>query len=138
MIFARPEPHSFTRFVASIGVFLCVVAFVGPALVIRDTSVLRISTRELGSYTRTARTELLRRQSFSRDAAEIAPWVGIGLFVLGVLLVVYAAPRLRRQEETQELTSSAELEKLRSEIEPQSPTDRQESLEADLGAEIGS
>lgn len=132
----RPDPKSFTRFLASIGVFLCVAAFVGPALVIHDTSLLRISTRALHSYTAVAQRELMRRQRLSTHAAEIAPYAGAVLLVLGVGLIIYSAPRLRRQEEADERRSSVELAKLMREIEPQDESDREQSLLADVADEL--
>jgi len=52
-VIPSPDPQSFTKFLISAGVFLCVAAFVGPGLALRDTGVLRISTRQLAEYTLT-------------------------------------------------------------------------------------
>jgi len=46
-VFSRPDPQSFTKFALSAGVFLLIAAFLVPAFVLRETSVLRISEHEL-------------------------------------------------------------------------------------------
>lgn len=132
LVFARPEPQSFTKFVISVGVFLCIAAFIAPALVLRETGVLTISKHELDGLTPVGRAELLRRQHVETSVARAAPFGGLALFVGGVLLILYGAPGLRRQEQVEQARSSVELDKLRSELEPQSESERRASLEADI------
>ncbi len=132
----RPDPQSFTKLAISAGVFLVIAAFLVPGLVLRETGVLRVSKRELARATPLARDELERRQRLSRTAGQIAPYGGIFLFVGGVILIVYGAPRLKRQEEADEVRSSVELDKLRSEIKPQSEQERAERLKADVEEEL--
>lgn len=135
-MFARPEPHSFTKFVISAGVFLCIAAFVVPALVLRDTGVLTISKQELSDLTPSGRTELLRRQRVDANVARVAPFVGLALLLGGTALIFYGAPALRRQEQVEQARSSAELDKLRSEIRPQSESERRAGIKADLDQDV--
>src|SRR5665213_400629 len=131
-MFSRPEPQSFTKFVISVGVFLCVAAFVMPALVLRETGVLTISLHELSGLTSVGRAELLRRQRVERDVARAAPLAGLALLVGGVLLILYGTPGLRRQEQVEQARSSVELDKLRLELRPLNEDERRESLREDV------
>lgn len=132
----RPDSQNFTRFLASLGLFLCAVAILAPALVLRETDVLRIPASEIDGLTPGAQDEILRRQRLSADIGTAIPYVGIVIFVFGLGLVLYAAPRLRRQEEAQERRSTAELEKLLSEMKPQDEQDRRTRAEADVRTEF--
>jgi hypothetical protein len=134
---SRPDPQSFTKFALSAGVFLVIAAFVIPGLILRETGILRISQRELSGLTPLARKELKRRQGMERSAGLAAPYVGIFFFILGGALIVYGAPRLKRQEEADEERFSVELDKLRSEIKPQSRGEREERLMEDVEEELG-
>jgi hypothetical protein len=131
-VFSRPDPQSFTKFALSAGVFLLIAAFVVPALVLRETGVLRISEHELSTLTPLARKELERRQSIAHAAGVAAPYVGGLFFLVGGALFIYGVPRLKRKEDADEERSSAELAKLRSEIEPQSEGEREERLKEDV------
>jgi hypothetical protein len=134
---SRPDPQSFTKFALSAGVFLVIAAFVIPGLILRETGILRISQRELSGLTPLARKELKRRQGIDRSAGLAAPYVGILCFILGGALIVYGAPRLKRQEEADEERFSVELDKLRSEIKPQSKSEHEERLMEDVEEELG-
>lgn len=114
-----------------------IAAFVIPGLILRETGILRISQRELSGLTPLARKELKRRQGIDRSAGLAAPYVGILFFILGGVLIVYGAPRLKRQEEADEVRFSVELDKLRSEIKPQSKSERKERLMEDVEEELG-
>jgi hypothetical protein len=130
-MFSKPDPQSFTKFALSAGVFLLIAAFVVPGLVLRETGALRISRHELSSLTSLARHELERRQRIDRSAEVVAPYAGVILFVLGAGLLGYGVPRLKQKENADEERSLAELDKLRSEIQPQSPREREASLKED-------
>jgi hypothetical protein len=133
---SRPDPQSFTKFALSAGVFLVIAAFVIPGLIFRETGILRISQQELSGLTPLARKELKRRQGIDRSIGLAAPYVGILSFILGGTLIVYGAPRLKRQEEADEERFSVELDKLRSEIKPQSKREREGRLMEDVEEEL--
>jgi hypothetical protein len=63
--------------------------------------------------------------------------VGVFFLILGGALIVYGAPRLKRQEEADEERFSVELDKLRSEVVPQSKSEREERLKEDVEEELG-
>lgn len=130
-VLPRPDSQNFTRFLLSAGVFLVVAAFVLPGLVLRDTDVLTISEGELQEFTPTASDELRRRQGFAQDAGRGAPYVGVGLLGVGLLLIGFGIPRLLRQERNEDERSEMELDKLREELRPQSPRERRDRLTAD-------
>ena len=132
----RPEVNSFTRFVISLGVLLCFASVVVPALVLRETDVLRIPRAELARLTPLARQELERRQRVSRDLGEAAPYVACAALLLGLGLVAVGLPRMHEKERAEDERSSAELDKLRSEILPQTPEERQRGLEQDAADEL--
>jgi hypothetical protein len=116
----------------TVGLFLCVLAFVGPGLVLRETSVLRISQRELNGLTPTARAELKRRQRVSHVLGVAAPWFGLAVFAGGIGLVGSAIPRLRRQEQSEERRTNAEVSKLEADLQPQTESDRRSALAKDV------
>lgn len=118
------------------GVFLLVAAFVVPALVLRETGVLRISEQELSTLTPLARKEVERRQGVERAAGVAAPYVGVLFLLVGGTLLVYGVPRLKRKEHADERRFSVELAKLEAEIEPQSEAEREERLKADAEEEL--
>jgi hypothetical protein len=93
----RPEAHGFTKFVLSIGVFLCVAAFVVPALILRDTDVLLVSDRELTELTPLGESEVRDRQEMARDLGGAAPYFGLLLLAAGLGLIGYGLPRLRQR-----------------------------------------
>lgn len=135
-MFSRPDPQSFTKFALSAGVFLVIAAVVLPGLVLRETGVLRISRKELSGLTPIARNELERRQRIARSAGVAAPYVGALFFVLGGALLIYGAPRLKQKEDADEERFSVELDKLRSEIKPQSRSEHEERLKEDVEEEL--
>ncbi|HXB66529.1 MAG TPA: hypothetical protein VNV42_16835 [Solirubrobacteraceae bacterium] len=135
-VFSRPDPQSFTKFALSAGVFLLIAAFLVPAFVLRETSVLRISEHELTTLTPLARAELERRQRIARAAGIAVPYIGVFFFLIGGALLVYGAPRLKRKEDADEERFFVELAKLRSEIEPQSESEREERLKEDVEEEL--
>ncbi len=135
-VFSRPDPQSFTKFALSAGVFLLIAAFLVPAFVLRETSVLRISEHELTTLTPLARAELERRQRIARAAGIAVPYIGVFFFLIGGALLVYGAPRLKRKEDADEERFLVELAKLRSEIEPQSESEREERLKEDVEEEL--
>jgi hypothetical protein len=135
-VLSRLDPQSFTKFALSAGVFLLIAAFVVPALVLRETGVLRISEQELSKLTPLARKEVKRRQGIARAAGVAAPYVGVLFFFAGGVLLVYGAPRLKRKEDADEERFLVELVKLRSEIEPQSAGERERRLKEDVEKEI--
>jgi hypothetical protein len=132
----RPDAQSFTKFLISVGAFLCIAAFVGPGLALRDTGVLQIPERRLAEYTPTARAELLHRQGIARDVGEYAPVVAAALFLGGLVSIGFGLPGLRRQERMDQQRSSAELDKLRSELEPQTEAEQRERLDQDVEQEL--
>lgn len=134
----RPDAQSFTKFLISVGVFLCIAAFVGPGLALRDTGVLEIPERRLDEYTPTARAELLHRQGIARDVGEYAPIVAAALLLVGLASIGFGLPGLRRQERMDQQRSSAELDKLRSELEPQTEAEQRERLDQDVEQELPS
>ena len=131
-MFQTPDPQSYSRFLASIGLFLCIAGFLAPGLVLRETSVLRINKVDLHELTPVARGEIERRQRVSRDVGKVAPFGGLVLLVLGVVLLGYAGPRLRHQERTEQERLSTELDKLKRDITPQTAEDRRARLEAEV------
>lgn len=131
----RPDPQSFSRFLASIGFFLCIAAFIGPGLVLRETSTLEFKRSDLAELTEVGQEELERRQEVARDAAQAAPIVGIVAFVAGVVLLIYAAPRMWRQELKEEERSEAELAHLRKQLPPATEAERGARAEEEVAAE---
>lgn len=132
----RPDAQSFTKFLISIGVLLCIAAFVGPGLALRDNGVLEIPERRLAEYTPTARAELLHRQRIVRDVGKYAPAAAAALLLLGLASIGFGLPGLRRQERMDQQRSSAELDKLRSELEPQTEAEQRERLDQDIEQEL--
>lgn len=128
----RPDPQSFTKFLTSVGLFLCIVALVGQGLVLRETQVLQIKEADLRAYTPLARKELQRRQAVARDVAAAAPWVGSVMLLAGIGMLIYAVPRLRRQESAEDEKLNAELQKLKREVEPQNEQERRTRIEAEV------
>jgi hypothetical protein len=131
----RPETHGFTKFVLSLGVFLCVAAFVAPALILRDTGVLLVSEGTLRHLTPVAEEEIRSRQRTAHHLGTIAPFAGLGLLFGGLALVGYGLPRLRRQEGKDDEKSAAELAQLLSALEPQSAEEEEAELEAKVDEE---
>ena len=129
----KPDAQSYTRFLMTVGLLLCGLAFVGPALVIRETDVLRISSKELAELTPLARKELTRRQGVSRDIAVASPYAAGALFALGLLLMGLAIPRLRQQEHVSDALSEDEL---RRRLEHQDPTEREAEIERDVREQV--
>jgi hypothetical protein len=113
-----------------------IAAVVLPGLVLRETGVLRISRKELSGLTSIARNELERRQRIARSAGIAAPYAGALFFVLGGALLIYGAPRLKQKEDADEERFSVELDKLRSEIKPQSRSEHEERLKEDVEEEL--
>jgi hypothetical protein len=132
---SRPEPQSFTKFLISAGVFLCVTAFVGPGFALRDTGVLRISRHELNGLTTTGRSELEHRQTIERDIGRVAPISAAVLLVGGLALIGSGLPRLRNQERLEDARSSAELDMLLAKLKPQTGEERRQRLEAEVTSE---
>lgn len=120
------DTQSFSRFLVSLGVSLCVVAFIGPVFAIRETSVLRVSQRELASLTPTAQKEIKHRQNIETAIGRFAPYVGGVLLLAGGCLIGLGLPRLRSQERIAERTSLAKLNAL---LTPQSASERRERIE---------
>jgi hypothetical protein len=135
-VLQRPDPHSFSRFLASIGFFLCIAAFVGPGIVLRETSTLEFKRSDLAELTDVGKKELERRQEVARDVAQAAPRVGIVAFIAGVGLLIYAAPKMRRQELTEEERSEAELAHLRKQLPPATEAERGARAEEEVAAEV--
>jgi hypothetical protein len=133
-VLPRPQLESFTKFLVSAGVFLCVAAFVVPALVLRETSVLQLTRRQLAELTPVARVELERRQRLSRDLGGAAGYVTGGLLLAGLALIAYALPGMRRKERTDDAFAAASLDKLTAEIRPQTTSERERELAADTAA----
>lgn len=121
----QPDTQDFTRFLLSVGALLCIAAVLVPALVLRETSVLRVSAAELSELTPVARGELERRQRVARDVGRVAPLAGVGLFAGGLALVLLAVPRLRRQERAREAREAVEFEHLRAQLEQQTEGEQQ-------------
>lgn len=134
LVLSRPDPQSFTRFLVSAGVFFCLLAFIAPALVIRESGLLRIGQDELDKYTPIARTELRRRQVVAKDVAHIVPYVGGILLIVGVVVLVVGVPRLIRQERHDDEHREAQLDKLRRDTPPQGDAERRARLEAEVDA----
>ncbi len=124
----RPEAHGFTKFVLSVGAFLCVAAVVVPALILRETDVLLVPERDIEELTKVGRQEITSRQETSHDLGVAAPFIFGVLLVGGVGLIIYGLPRLKRQEDKAEEKESMELSKLRSELKPQSEEEQQAQL----------
>jgi hypothetical protein len=133
-VLTPPQMESFTKFLISAGVFLCVAAFVVPALVLHETSVLELKRKELAELTPVARAELERRQRLSRDLGGAAIYLTGGLLIGGLALIAYALPGMRRKEQAEDAFAAASLDKLRAEIRPQTTTEREGELAADTVA----
>lgn len=137
---ARPDPQSFTRFFVSLGAFLCITAFLAPALVLRETKVLQITRQDLAALTPAAKKEIERRQRIAEGVGAVAPYAGLVLLIGGVAVLWYATPRLRRQEEADDQRAAAELQKLNAELAPQTEADlnagARDEAETELVAEV--
>jgi hypothetical protein len=134
-VLQRPDPQSFSRFLASIGFFLCVAGVVGPTLILRETSVLEIKQQDLAQLTDVGKAELERRQRAARDFAKAAPIAGGVFFLFGVGLMLYATPQMRRQERRAEQRSDVELEELRKRLPPQTEAQREAHIQDEVAAE---
>jgi hypothetical protein len=130
----RPDAQSYTRFLISLGVFLCIAALVAPALVIRETAVFRVSAKELAGMTQTARGEIERRQRVSRTAGVYAPYAGGVLLLGGLAMIAFGIPRLRKQEGVSDQLSAAQLTEA---LAPQTPAERHARLQESLLEERG-
>jgi len=139
-VLARPDPQSFTRFFVSLGAFLCIAAFLAPALVLRETKVLQITRQDLAALTPAAKEEIERRQRIAEGVGAVAPYAGLVLLIGGVAALWYATPRLRRQEEADDQRAAAELQKLNAELAPQTEADLKagalDEAETELVAEV--
>jgi hypothetical protein len=127
------DSQSFTRLTTSLGLLFCALAIAVPALILRDTGVLRISQRELNGLTPVARQEVERRQRLSRDLGEKAWPLGAGFAFVGFALLVYSLPRLRKQEAKLERRSDIELEQL---LGQQGEAERDEILTREAREEV--
>jgi hypothetical protein len=127
------DSQSFTRLTTSLGLLFCALAIAVPALILRDSGVLRISQRELSGLTPVARQELERRQRLSRDLGEKAWPLGAGFALVGLALLVYSLPRLRKQEAKLERRSDLELEQL---LGQQGEAERDEILTREAREEV--
>jgi hypothetical protein len=131
----RPDAQSFTRFLTSLGVFLFVAGLVAPALVLRETAVLRVSSSQLAGLTPTGRNELERRQRVARTVGIVAPYGGGLLFLTGAVFIAFAIPRLHKQEGVSDARSTAELDRLLAE---QDASDRRETLAREVHEQVAS
>jgi len=131
-VLSRPDSQSFTKFLISAGALLIVAAVVVPAFALRDTDVLEVSRDELKGLTATGRTEIERRQSIATDLGHAAPWVAGALFLVGIGLLGAGLPRLWRQERTQDEQQAMEMARLRAELKPQTPAEREKRLRAEV------
>jgi hypothetical protein len=136
LVLPRPDAQSFTKFLISVGVLLCIAAFVGPGLALRDTGVLEIPEHRLAEYTPTARAELSHRQNIAREVGKYAPVAAAVLLALGLAAIGFGLPGLRRQERMDQQRSFAELDKLRSELEPQTEAEQRERLTQEVEQEL--
>jgi hypothetical protein len=130
-----PEATGYTKFLLSVGVFLCVAAFVVWGLILRDNSALLVSEAELRELTPVAEKEIRDRQGWAECLGAAAPFIFFLMLTAGGLLIYYALPRLRRQEENEEQRGSMEREKLQRELEPQSPADKRAKRMEERGEE---
>jgi hypothetical protein len=135
---SRPEPQTFTKFMVSMGVFLCLAAFVAPAVALRNDGVLLISQRRAAELTPVGRAEVLHRQNIEHDlVGRFAIPFGALLFACGCLLLYFALPGLRNDERLEREHSHAKLLKTVGELEPRSEDEREakgREAEAELGA----
>lgn len=91
-MFSRPEPQTFTKFLISAGVFLCLAVFVGPTLALRDDGALLVSRPHIAELTPVGRAELLHRQNVEHDiVGRFAIPFGAVLFAVGLGLRYGAA-----------------------------------------------
>jgi hypothetical protein len=67
---------------------------------------------------------------------EYAPAVAAALLLVGLASIGFGLPGLRRQERIDQQRSSAELDKLRSELEPQTEAEQRERLDQDVEQEL--
>jgi uncharacterized membrane-anchored protein YhcB (DUF1043 family) len=134
---SRPEAQSFTKFLASLGLFLCVAAVSIPVLAFRDTSSLRIPESELRTFTTVAQQELKRRQDASRVANSIIfPWGAGCALIIGAALLGVALPRLLKQEKADDERAAAELSKLKAELEPQTDEEVEANARQEAVSEV--
>jgi hypothetical protein len=131
----RPDAQSFTRFLTSMGVFLLVAGLIAPALVLRETAVLRVSSNQLAGLTPTGRNELERRQRVARTVGIVAPYGGGLLVLTGAVFIAFAIPRLHKQEGVSDARSTAELHRL---LAAQDPSDRRETLAREAHEQVAS
>jgi hypothetical protein len=73
----------------------------------------------------------MRRQAVSRDVGHVAPWVGLVAVLAGAGLLLYAVPRLKRQEGKDDERLEAELARLKRDITPQDAAERRARIEAE-------
>jgi hypothetical protein len=117
------------------GVFLLVAGLVVPALALRETAVLRVSSSQLAGLTPTGRKELERRQRVARTVGIAAPYGGGLLFLTGAIFIAFAFPRLHKQEGVSDARSTAELHRL---LAQQDPSDRRETLAREVHEQVAS
>jgi hypothetical protein len=135
LVIPKPDAQSYTRFLTTVGVFLCIVGVIAPALILRETAVLRVPSKELAGLTSVARKEIERRQRVSRTAGIYAPYVGVGLFVSGLVMIGFAVPRLRKQEGVSDQLSAAQLKRA---LAPQDPNQRAAKLTREVREQVES
>lgn len=121
----KPDAQSYTRFLTTVGVFLCIAALVAPGLILRETAVLRVSSEELSGLTNDARKEIERRQHLARTVGILAPYGGAVLLASGLVMIALAIPRLRKQEGVSDQLTAADLRKA---LAPQDPAEREARL----------
>lgn len=131
----QPDTQSFSRLLATLGLFLCVVAVVGPVLLLRDTGVLELTVKDLDELTPVAKAELERRQRTAATMGDAAPWVALATFVVGLIVFGIGLYRLFNQEATRDERTALELDQLRGELQPQTPTERRRAAERSLAGD---
>jgi hypothetical protein len=132
----RADARSFTRFLVSAGVSLCVLAIVGPGWILRDTGTLRVTEHELSLLTKEAHTAMIHRQRIAAALGEGALWIGLLVFLVGLVLIVIGAKRLKKQETLEDTHKQAETSLLTKQLERQSPEEIKQELEGEVARQI--
>jgi hypothetical protein len=95
-----------------------------------------VTEHELSLLTKEAHTAMIHRQHIAAALGEWALWIGLLVFLVGLMLIVIGAKRLKRQETLEDTHKEAETNLLKKQLEQQSPEEIKQELEGEVARQI--